>query len=358
MRTALITGITGQDGSYLAEYLLRAGNYKVVGVYRRSSNSNFQRIAHLVGDPNLELVCGDITDYVSISNIIHKYWPDEIYNLAAQSHVGVSFDQPLYTLNATAMGCVNILEAIRYFSSNPNSRYRPRFYQAGSSEQFGDKFETRPDGTRYQNEDTPMNPQSSYGVAKLCAYHMTRLYRQYGLYTSVGLLYNHESPRRGENFVTRKITKYIGELVNLNVDESYKVDTALDKFYSLSPSALKLPGNEPLKLGNLDAYRDWGFAGDYVEAMVSMLQQEEGDDYVVSTDDTHSVREFLQRAFGIVGLNYEDFIVIDPQFVRPAEVPYLRGDSTKARNKLGWKPRHNFESLVNLMVRSDIERQW
>lgn len=345
---ALITGITGQDGSYLAELLLDKG-YEVIGLKRRSATRNVANIETILSDDRLTLVDGDLTDYSSLFDVITSYKPNEIYNLAAQSHVGISFKEPGHTWDVTAKGCINLLEVVRYLSCEA---YKPRFYQAGSSEMFGDaydvraienpefkedlKYETHPDyfmKQKYQDEKTLFSPQSPYAVAKVAAHNMVRLYRQaYGIHASNGILFNHESPRRGENFVTRKVTRYVARLT-----------------LGLEPNKLKL--------GNLEAKRDWGFAGDYVEAMYLMLQQPAGDDYVISTGETHSVRELCDAAFKCVGLNYEDYVTTDPKFLRPAEVPHLLGDSTKARTILGWKPTYTFSSLVELIVKADIEHE-
>jgi GDPmannose 4,6-dehydratase len=357
MRKALITGITGQDGSYLAELLLAKG-YKVVGVYRRSSVPTFERIEHLRGNEHFSLACGDITDYASISAILAKERPDEVYNLAAQSHVGVSFSQPNLTWDVTAQGCVNILESLRHLYSET---YQPRFYQASSSEMFGEQYDTKTvhysvsqgeggtkpysiyqDTIQYQDENTRMIPQSPYAVAKLAAHNMTTLYRRsYGMFTASGILFNHESPRRGENFVTRKITKYIGGLA--------KEFGTLGRMVNADKHLAK-----KLKLGNLDASRDWGFAGDYVEAMWLMLQQDKGDDFVIGTGKTYTVRQFCEYAFGAVGLRWQDYVVTDIEFMRPAEVPYLCGDASKAKRVLGWEPKTSFEGLAHKMVLADI----
>lgn len=330
---ALIIGPTGQDGSYLAELLLAKG-YEVIGLKRRSATRNLQNIEHLLSQDRLTLVDGDLTDFASLMAVMSAYKPDEIYNLAAQSHVGISFKEPLHTWDVTAKGCMNLLEVIRYLS---NEVYRPKFYQAGSSEMFGDAYDVKYAGfglnVKFQNENTRFNPQSPYAVAKVAAHQMVKLYRQaYGIHASNGILFNHESPRRGENFVTRKVTRYVARLS-----------------LGLEP--------QPLRLGNLDAKRDWGFAADYVEAMWLMLQQPAGDDYVVSTGETHSVRELCDFAFSSVGFDYRDFVKTDIKFIRPAEVPHLLGDSSKARDILGWKPKHTFKSLIAMMVQEDIKHE-
>ena len=325
-RRALITGITGQDGSYLAELLLDKG-YEVHGLVRRSSTFGTQRIEHLyrdVHDANRPLLLhhGDMADGNGLARLIREIRPTEVYNLAAQSHVRVSFDQPTYTADVTAVGTLRLLEAVRDCQDATGSSIR--FYQASSSEMFGKVVETP------QRETTPFYPRSPYGVAKLYAHWITVNYREsYDLHASCGILFNHESPRRGETFVTRKITR--------------------------AATRIKLGLQKKLYLGNLDARRDWGFAGDYVEAMWLMLQQDEPDDYVVSTDETHSVREFCELVFGRLDLDYRDFVEIDPRYFRPAEVELLLGSSAKARRQLGWTPRVSFPELVTLMVDADLE---
>lgn len=327
-KTAIITGITGQDGSYLAELLLEK-NYTVIGTHRRTSVNNFQRINHLLDNINLILEECDITDPSGIYRIIDKYKPDEFYNLAAQSHVATSFKQPVITFEIDTMGVINILEGISRFSP------QTKFYQASTSEMFGSSFHTKKVNDKainYQDENTPLLPNSPYAVSKLASHRMVQIYRQaYGLYGCCGILFNHEGPRRGENFVTRKITKYIGQLVNNKKD------------------------NEYLYLGNLDASRDWGHAKDYVEAMHLMLQQNDPEDFVISTGNTYSIKDFLSEAFSLVNLNYTDYIRVDPQLYRPCEVPYLRGDSSKAKSLLGWVPKISFKQLVQEMVISDIK---
>ncbi len=326
-KRALITGITGQDGSYLAELLLAKG-YDVHGLIRRASTFNTDRIDHIYRDPHdtgarLHLHYADLTDGNSLARIIREVKPTEVYNLGAQSHVRVSFDQPVYTADATGVGTIKLLEAIRDFQEQ--SGYQIRYYQASTSEMFGGLPETAP-----QNENTPFHPRSPYGAAKLYAHWITINYREsYGMHASCGILFNHESPRRGETFVTRKITRAVGRI--------------------------KHGLQQKLYLGNLDAKRDWGFAGDYVEQMWLMLQQDEPDDYVVATGETHTVREFCERAFGRVGLDYKDFVEIDPRYYRPAEVDLLLGDPTKAKTKLGWEPKVTFEGLVDMMVDADME---
>lgn len=325
-KTAIITGITGQDGSYLAENLLQRG-YGVVGLYRRSSSLNFERINQIINHPRLLLEEFDLTDPSDCTDIIVKHRPTEFYNLAAQSHVATSFKQPTTTFEINAIGVINILENIRKFSSTT------RFYQASTSEMFGRNYSINKDNIKYQDENTPLLPQSPYAVAKLASHRTIQIYREaYKLYACSGILFNHESPRRGENFVTRKITKYIGRLVNK-----------------------KLESSEKLKLGNIKATRDWGHAKDYVEAMRLMLQSNTPDDFVVSTGKSYTVEDFLKEAFSFVNKDYMDYIEIDPSLYRPAEVEYLQGDSTKARNTLNWSPKINFTELVHDMVSSDIE---
>ena len=312
---ALITGITGQDGSYLAELLLDKG-YEVAGMVRRSSTVNFERIAHF--QDRVTIVSGDLLDEVSMIKLLRQHRPDEVYNLAAQSFVQTSWDQPVLTGETTALGVTRMLDAIRIVDPGI------RFYQASSSEMFGKAVE------RPQRETTPFYPRSPYGVAKVYGHWITVNYREsYGLHASSGMLFNHESPRRGLEFVTRKVTHGVARIHHGLADT--------------------------LSLGNLDAQRDWGFAGDYVRAMWLMLQQDAPDDYVVATGETHSVREFCQLAFGRVGLNHEDHVVLDPRMVRPAEVDLLIGDASKATQQLGWKPEVSFEELVALMVDADLE---
>jgi GDPmannose 4,6-dehydratase len=315
-KTALITGITGQDGSYLAELLLSEG-YRVVGMTRRTSTDVHERIQHLVDD--IEFVSGDLLDQSSITSIVAAVKPDEVYNLAAQSFVPTSWDQPVLTGEFTALGVTRVLEAVR--TVNP----RIRFYQASSSEMFG-KVQAVP-----QNEDTPFYPRSPYGVAKLYGHWITINYREsYDLYAVSGILFNHESSRRGKEFVTRKITDGVARI--------------------------KLGLAKELRLGNLESRRDWGFAGDYVRAMWLMLQQNSPDDYVVATGTTRSVGEFVRAAFANVDLDWERYVVVDPRFYRPAEVDLLVGDPSKARTVLGWEPEVSFERLVETMVQADLER--
>ena len=324
MKKAFITGITGQDGSYLAELLLKK-NYEVHGMIRRSSSFNTKRIDHLFQDPHAEnkiplyLHYGNLEDSTRLIELIKKVDPDEVYNLAAQSHVRVSFDEPVYTSDIVAVGTLKLLEAVRI----AGDLERIRFYQASSSEMYG-KVVTIP-----QNEDTPFHPRSPYACSKVFAYHQVCNYREaYNLHASNGILFNHESPRRGETFVTRKITRGI---------------------------ALILAGKEKkIFLGNLDAKRDWGYAEDYVLAMWMMLQQEKPDDYVIATGKTWSVRDFLERSFACVGLSWENHIEIDPRYYRPSEVDVLIGDASKAKEKLGWEPLVNFDELARRMVKADL----
>ncbi|MEK3764641.1 GDP-mannose 4,6-dehydratase [Solibacillus sp. FSL K6-4121] len=316
MKTALITGITGQDGSYLAELLLEKG-YKVYGLVRRTSTPIMVNIEHLEG--KVELVSGDITDLSSLIRIIEKIQPDEVYNLAAQSFVGSSWEQPILTGNITGLAVTNMLEAVRI--AKPDARY----YQASSSEMYGKVVETP------QKETTPFYPRSPYGVAKLYGHWITVNYREsFDMYACSGILFNHESPRRGVEFVTRKITDAVAKI--------------------------KLGLATELRLGNLDAKRDWGFAGDYVKAMWLMLQQDKPKDYVISTGETHTVEEFVEIAFSHVGLNWKDYVVIDEKFVRPAEVDLLLGDCSKAKEELNWELEVSFEQLVKMMVDTDLKK--
>ena len=323
MKKALITGVTGQDGSYLAELLLAKG-YAVYGIIRRSSSFNTGRVDHLYQDrhdpdPRFRLIYGDLNDASSLNRIIRETAPDEIYNLGAQSHVRVSFDIPEYTGEITALGAVRLLEAIR------EAQISTKYYQASSSEMFGN-------APAPQNEDTALLPRSPYAAAKLYAHWMTRTYRDgYGLFACNGILFNHESPRRGETFVTRKITKAVARI--------------------------HAGRQQKLFLGNLDARRDWGFAGDYVEAMWLMMQQDKPDDYVIATGETHSVREFLDEAFGRMDMDWKKYVEIDPRYYRPAEVDLLLGDATKARKQLNWKPTVHFRELVHMMVDADVKNE-
>lgn len=346
---AIIFGVTGQDGSHLSELLLEKG-YKVVGVTRRCSTDNTQRLGASLNKKGFELVGGDITDIFSVTNILSSNADvDEIYNLAAQSHVSVSFKQPSLTWDITAKGCLNILQSIT------DLNIKPRFYQASSSEMFGASYSVDEAGNKYQDENTPFLPQSPYAVAKCASHYTTRLFREaYGVHASSGILFNHEGPRRGENFVTRKITKWIGRFINACNKYNVKVKDLKDS--NITDSLISDNFSFPkLRLGNLEAFRDWGYAGDYVEAMWLMLQQEIPDDYVICTGKTHTIREFLDVAFSHVGIpDWSKYVTIDPQFYRPAEVDYLCGRNTKAVNKLKWYPRYSFDQLVKLMVNCDI----
>ena len=320
MKKALITGITGQDGSYLAEFLLAKG-YEVHGIIRRASTFNTGRIDHLYQDPHINgvrlfLHYGDISDSTNLIKLLYRLQPDEVYHLAAQSHVRVSFDIPEYTGDVTALGTIRILEAIR------ETGLKSRFYQAGSSEMYGKVLETP------QRETTPFYPRSPYGVAKVYSHWITVNYREsYGLFACNGILFNHESPRRGETFVTRKITRAVARI--------------------------KAGLQDKLYLGNLTAKRDWGYAKEYVEGMWLMLQQDQPADYVLATSETHSVQEFLDEAFSYVGMDPGKHVEIDPQYYRPAEVDLLVGDATKAKTLLGWEPKVKFKDLVHLMVDAD-----
>jgi len=313
-KRALITGITGQDGSYLAEFLLEQG-YEVIGMIRRSSTVNFERIRHI--QDRVTLTPGDLLDEVSLIHMLREHRPTEVYNLAAQSFVQTSFSQPVFTGEVTALGVTRLLDAIRIVDPDI------RFYQASSSEMFGKVVETP------QRETTPFYPRSPYGVAKVYGHWITVNYREsYGMHASSGILFNHESPRRGLEFVTRKISHGVARIA-LGLDRE-------------------------LRLGNLDAQRDWGYAGDYVRAMWLMLQQDQPGDYVVATGQTHSVRRFCELAFAYAGLDYRDYVVVDERFFRPAEVDLLVGDPSRAREKLGWKPEVSFEQLVEMMVEADL----
>ena len=326
MEKALITGITGQDGSYLAELLLEKG-YEVHGIIRRSSSFNTERIAHIFEDihnpnPKLKLHYGDLTDASRLEKIIEITEPDEVYNLGAQSHVKISFDEPVYTAETVGMGALKMLEAIRNVSGGSQ---RIKIYQASSSEIFG-KVKEVP-----QNEETPFYPRSPYACAKVHAFHQIVNYREaYDMHASNGILFNHESPRRGETFVTRKITRGLARII-----------AGVDK---------------KLYLGNLDAKRDWGYAKDFVEAMWLILQQKEPDDYVIATGKTWSVKDFLDKAFAVVNMNWKDYVVFDERYLRPTEVDMLIGDSSKAKHKLGWEAKTSFDELVKIMVESDLKK--
>lgn len=321
MKKALITGVTGQDGSYLVEFLLNKG-YQVWGMIRRSSSFHTGRIDHLYKDPHeetqLRLVYGDLTDGVNLSTVINDIQPDEVYNLGAQSHVRVSFDMPIYTVNTDALGTLRLLEAIR-------SSGRPiKFYQASSSEMYGKVVETP------QTEKTPFYPRSPYACAKVYSFWQTVNYREaYNLYACNGILFNHESPRRGETFVTRKITR--------------------------AATRIKLGLQDKLYLGNLEAKRDWGYAGDYVEAMWLMLQQDKGDDYVIATGESHSVKEFVEEVFSYLDLDWQQYVEIDKRYFRPSEVDFLLGDTGKARKVLNWEPKVTFKELARMMTDADMK---
>jgi len=373
-KSAIIIGVTGQDGSYLSELLLAEG-YKVLGVKRRSSTDTTERLAGVMDNARFRLMEGDITDYASMSGVLT--WatqhfgspPDEIYNLAAQSHVGTSFQQPLATWDSTAMGVLNLLEAIRQNGYIDTTR----FYQASTSEMFGDNYHSitrrvgplmigggpqKTETIMFQDESVPLNPRSPYAIAKVAAHQAVNLYRDaYGLFGCCGILFNHESPRRGENFVTRKITKWVAEFqqwiskVGASSYKDFSCNAVQYKIYCDMDSFPKL------RLGNLDASRDWGHAKDYVRAMHMMLQHDTPDDYVVATGKSHSVRDFCECAFSVfdhMKLDYKDYIYVDPEFIRPAEVPHLQGKTDKIQNVLGWEPQIAFNQLVTDMVTADI----
>ena len=320
MKKALITGITGQDGSYLTEFLLKKG-YEVYGIIRRSSSFHTGRIDHLYKDPHkqpsLKLVYGDLTDGSNLSAVINEINPDEVYNLGAQSHVRVSFDMPIYTADTDALGTLRLLEAVRQMKKPP------RFYQASSSEMYGKAVETP------QTEKTPFYPRSPYACAKVYSYFQTINYREaYKIFACNGILFNHESPRRGETFVTRKITR--------------------------AATRIKLGLQDKVYLGNLEAKRDWGYAADFVESMWLMLQQDKSDDYVIATGETHSVKEFLDEVFGYLGLDWKKYVEIDPKYYRPTEVDMLLGNASKAKKILGWKPKVGFKELARIMADADM----
>jgi len=368
---AIIFGATGQDGSHLSELLLEKG-YEVVAVARRTSTGNMSRLSHLIVSKNFSVVSADITDGFSIMNVFRDH-PDvtEVYNLAAQSHVAVSFKQPAVTWDITGKGCLNIIQSMVDLKLNA------RFYQASSSEMFGKNFDSMEipvdlvapfngpatEIVKYQDEGTKFMPQSPYAIAKCAAHHMTRLFREaYGLHASSGILFNHEGPRRGENFVTKKITLWVAAYIKWCKDR----DMDPNKTVSCNKEEeLYCPGRlnrdqglqfPKLRLGNLEAFRDWGYAGDYVEAMWMMLQQERPDDYVICTGETHTIRDFLDAAFLSAGIHsWHNSVVIDPEFYRPAEVDYLRGINDKAKNTLGWTPKHSFKELVHMMVQHDLK---
>lgn len=351
MKTAIIFGITGQDGSHLADLLLEK-NYQIIGVKRRSSTDNTSRLQHIIDQPMLKLVEGDITDPYSVFNILKdNVEVDEIYNLAAQSHVATSFKQPALTWDITGKGCINILQSI--IDLNMKS---VRFYQASSSEMFGSSCTIGSCGEKYQDENTKFLPQSPYAISKCAAHYSVRLFREaYKLHASSGILFNHEGPRRGQNFVTKKIVDWVAKFKlwiednNLNIENlSHDSDFIIGDINTLPK----------LKLGNLDAYRDWGYAGDYVYAMWLMLQQDSPDDYVICTGKTYSIRDFLTKAFKYIGIeDWSNYVISDQEFYRPAEVDYLRGSNSKALKKLGWKPKYSLDMLISLMIDCEINDQ-
>jgi len=352
MKTALVTGVTGQDGSYLSELLLDK-DYKVLGLKRRSSTNTSDRLGKSMIHPNFSIVEGEVADSGCVYEIVNKYKPDEIYNLAAQSHVATSFEQPDFTFQVNALGPLHFLEAIRRFSPST------KFYQASTSEMFGKNFTENYAG-KYQDEDTTLMPQSPYAVAKVAAHHLVRIYREaYDIFACCGILFNHESPRRGEEFVTRKITKWIGEfLVWINRHDIKYEDLVFDI------DEIHIPGRvsrdqgfqfPKLRLGNLEARRDWGHAEDYVEAMYAMLQKSSPEDYVIATGKTYSIGDFLNEAFSSIDVwDWSNYVVVDPKFYRPAEVEYLQGLPFRAKSELGWTPKITFAELVKIMVSHDI----
>ena len=359
-KRAIVTGITGQDGSYLAELLLDKG-YNVVGLKRRTSTENHERIREIIDNPRFSLEEVEIADTGSVYSAVERHQPDEVYNLAAQSHVKTSFDQPHYTIETNTVGVVNFLEAIRRFKPDA------KFYQASTSEMFGKNYDTKfctddkkNTQEKFQDENTAFEPQSPYAAAKLASHHMVRIYRDgYGLHASCGILFNHESERRGEKFVTRKITKWIAgfkswaEAQGLDT-ESRHFEFDKDYIHSRRSSYPKL------RLGNIEAFRDWGHAEDYVNAMWLMLQQEKPDDYVIATGETYSVHDFMVHAFEYINIPKEEianFFMIDPEFYRPAEVEFLKGEPTKAETILGWERKVSFEQLVHRMLESDIDAE-
>ena len=365
---AIVFGVTGQDGSHLSDLLLAKG-YEVIGVTRRSSTDNTSRLKHLLNHKRFFLVEGDITDPHSVLSLFSEHANvDEVYNLAAQSHVAVSFKQPALTWDITGKGCLNILQSLVDLKMD-----NVRFYQASSSEMFGKNFDsvvdmdkkspTFKEVSKFQNEETKFMPQSPYAIAKCAAHHLTRLFREaYNIHASAGILFNHEGERRGETFVTRKITKWVGEYYKFQrhgviyVEALHKMNLEKDPDYIYRVEHSELLKFRKLRLGNLEAFRDWGYAGDYVEAMWMMLQQDSPEDYVICTGETHTIREFLDVAFKHIGVkDWSELVIQDPEFYRPAEVDYLRGCNTKAKEKLGWTPKHSFEDLVTLMVEADCK---
>lgn len=370
-KKAVITGITGQSASYLAELLLSKG-YEVWGIYRRTTSPHFENLQSIIDNKNLHLVCGDITDSAFIFSCLSSVKPNEIYNLAAQSFVKASFDQPIHTFDVDSTAVLNFLEWIRQHSKET------KFYQASTSEMFGKSAsinydcqgsDIRYDGPisevkktyefhgyyckPYQDEETPFIPQSPYAIAKLAAHHLCRLYREaYGLYVVSNITFNHESPRRGKEFVTRKITDYIGRLISLNPYWDKFIGLTEETWFAIKDKMKKFP---KLQLGNIYPSRDWGHARDYMEAAYSAMQQDTGDDYVICTGETHTVEEFLEEAFSYVGLKWQDYVEISKEHMRPAEVDFLCGDSGKARRKLGWSPKTTFKQLVAEMVDASIK---
>jgi GDPmannose 4,6-dehydratase len=341
---AIIFGVNGQDGSYLSELLLEH-DYDVVGVTRRSSTDNTERLRHILTHKNFRLSEGDVTDFISVSSIINDEQPDEVYNLAAQSHVATSFNEPIHTWRVDAEGPLNILESVRRHA------FTAKFYQASTSEMFGNAVDQ--DG--YQRETTPFEPQSPYAIAKLAAHHKVRIYREaYGLYACSGILFNHESERRGEKFVSRKVTKWVAEFKRWSDGDNspYDSKTHTDKIVSVMNPENSLP---KLRLGNLDASRDWGYAKDYVKAMWLMLQQDEPKDYVIATGTSRTVRDFVRMAFDHIGVSeWEELVVIDREFYRPAEVEFLHGDANRAKTGIGWRVETPFNEMVKRMVEHDI----
>ena len=354
MKSALITGITGQDGSYLAELLLDKG-YSVIGLKRRTSTNTLDRLSQCLNHENFSIVEGEVADSGCIYELINKYKPDKIYNLAAQSHVGTSFEQPDFTFQVNALGPLHLLEAVRRFS--PDSK----FYQASTSEMFGSQYDQCDTGEYYQNELTRLEPQSPYAVAKTSAHHTVRIYRDgYKIFGCCGILFNHESERRGEYFVTRKITKWIGEFITWITRHGIAYsDLVFDENEIYIPGRVSRDQGfqfPKLRLGNLEARRDRGHAKDYVQAMYLLMQQDQPDDYVIATGTTYSIKEFLNEAFGLIDIwDWNKYIVIDPKFYRPAEVEYLLGVPSKAQKQLNWNPQVTFKELIKLMVDNDID---
>ncbi len=333
MKTAIIFGTNGQDGSYLSELLIDKG-YEVIGIVRRSSTNTLERLVHVIDHPNFNICEGDVVDPSSVNYLINKYQPDELYNLSSQSHVQTSFEQPFYTFQVNAVGVLNILEGVRNYSP------KTKVYQASTSELFGSNYDIDDDGNKYQDENTKFSPNSPYAVAKLAAHELVRLYKDaYGIFACAGILFNHESPRRGENFVTRKITKWLASFHT-------KTDKARQNF-------------PILKLGNLDAVRDWSHAKDMVEGMWLMLQQDKPKDYVLCSGVGYSVRDFLDKSFNFIEINdWSNYVEIDPKFYRPCEVEFLQGKCDLAKKELGWKPKISFNKLVGDMVHSYISSRF